>query len=261
MNDLNKLLGERNGHDTELERKIFEQYRKIKKEKKDVCKDCEKEKKLPNSKHPVSIFVVGKNFRNEKYKVMFVGKTVLGGWNTDPKDSESSFVCAKTEGFLPFWSATDINQCIKEVCQKLWLENDAGEIWNKIAFTNIVKCTTSEETDKTPATLKNNCILKARFFEKEVEVIKPTHIIFFTSRSYDKYIDKLDFGYRFKNVTNRTHKKEETIWWHRQFLTNGKVKMHFLRVYHPGFYGRKSQEAKENFAENIANWIKKNRIE
>jgi len=253
------------GHDSKLEETIFNKYREIRKRNKKICDECQQKEKILNDGHPVSFFVVGENFRKEKYRVMFVGKTVQSGWEEDePIDRDSGFIDARIYGyklFLPFWGTAGLFPCIKEVCRKLWKINDAEKLWEKIIITNIVKCSISESGDQPSKILHENCILKARFFETEVRITEPTHIIFFTYTGYDDYIGSLRFGYSIKDK-NLDYKKKlpeekgKIIWWHRQFLDKGKVKIHFLRTYHPGYF--KKQQEQEQFANEIAKWIKKN---
>jgi hypothetical protein len=73
------------GHNQEIEDDIFRMYRQSVKNR--GCKECTNYfatnpndvHPLVNESRPLSFFVVGSDFRNEKYKVMFVGKTVQDG--------------------------------------------------------------------------------------------------------------------------------------------------------------------------------------
>lgn len=253
------------GHNREIENALFNKYREIRSEKGDVCDDCNRSIKILNEGHPVSFFVVGENFQRESYKLCFVGKTVQSGWETDPTDPFSGFIDARKSAkeilFLPFWATYSFWQCIKEICRVLWKTSNAEDIWRKIAITNLVKCSASENRDQTPNRLKVNCIFKARFFEEEVKIIKPSHIIFFTGSDYDELIEKINFGFRYKDVTSNKYLKNlgpsfKALWWHRKFFEKGKVKMQFLRTYHPGYIKKQSQQ--ECFSHKIAEWIEHN---
>ena len=102
--------------------------------------------------------------------------------------------------------------------------------------------------------MTENCI---EIFEEEIKALQPTHIIFFTGRGYDSYINRLNFGYANspKDITAQTYKKEiknksSVWWWHRKFSENGKLSMHFLRTRHP-------QGAPKELVDEIVKWIKK----
>ncbi|MEM2878955.1 MAG: hypothetical protein QXG10_05380 [Candidatus Hadarchaeales archaeon] len=261
------------GHDYELESRIFEAYRKIRKEQKQICEDCSKNAKILNGGHPVSFFGVGENFRQERYRVLFVGKTVQSGWEEDWKDGlrdeASGFIDARERGrnlFLPFFGAYNWQfwQCIKEVSRKLFETNDPDELWKKIAITNIVKCSTSEGRDTTPVELKENCVSKAKFFQEEVKIIEPTHIIFFTGLDYDDYIKEIDFGCEYNGKKdNKGYQflgEAKVLWWHRTFLKEGRPKINFLRTNHPAHPMFRDAEVAEEFTTKIADWIRQNPV-
>jgi len=253
------------GHDYELEKKIFSMYRDVVRQK--CCLECREglDVKIENCGNPVSFYVVGDKFRHEKYRVVFVGKTAWTGWESNPVDEKSGFIDArigtKDELFMPPWSTTTFWQCIKEICWKLWGICDPGDMWRRIMITNIVKCTVVKGV---PNKMKRYCILKCGFLENEIRIVKPTHVIFFTSKYFDDYIEKLNFGYSYsEDMTDMDYEDEdiETIWWHRVFIEDRKIKMHMLRVRHPKKYQEYKIEIKEAFAEKIADWIKKHRVE
>jgi hypothetical protein len=248
---------ELDGHNKEIEDRIFRKYRDLRVEKKELCDKCNPPRDV-NGGLPVSFFVVGEDFPKQQTKLMFVGKTVQSGWDEGQehhKDEASGFIdargYAKKALFLPSWSTYPFWQCIKEICQTLWNTNDLEQIWRRITITNLVKCSTSPERDTTPHLLKENCINLAGFFENEVKIAQPTHIILFTGLNYDENLEKVTFGYDFVNV-------EKTLdigvaSWKRDFLEDGKVKMRFLRTYHPGYF--KTQEEKWQFCQFIVDWI------
>lgn len=235
------------GHNKEIESKIFKKYAELR--ERGLCKDCVSVKRV-NDGLPVSFFVIGEDFLKQEQRIMFVGKTVQDEWEDEPINNVSGFIdsrrYAKEQLFLPFW------QCIKEICRNLWKTTDEESIWRKIAITDVVKCSTSEYKDTTPELLKNNCILNAGFFEQEVILTQPTHMILFVGSGYDKYLEDLDFGLKYKDLD----RVEGGIkLWQRNFLENGQVKMRFLRTYHPGFFKRRKKEVRQNFCQLIADWI------
>jgi hypothetical protein len=248
------------GHNLEIEECIFQRYRELR--NKGVCRECAIPNKVNNG-YPVSFFVVGEDFQKQQFRVIFIGKTVQGGWEDDPKNEASGFIdvrkSTKEQLFLPFWSTYPFWQCIKEIGQVLWDTSDPEVIWKRIAITDLVKCSTSTDLDNTSDTLIKNC-QKAGFFENEVEIIKPTHLVLFTGSDYDTFLEKLHFNSKSIDETNSKDsrdvggKRGQVKWWHRKFIDKEMVKMHFLRTSHPGYL--KEAEQKENFCKYIAEWVR-----
>lgn len=255
-------------HDKETEDRIFEKYAELRIGK-GLCRECKVPKDI-NDGFPVSFFVVGKDFRKQESRLMFVGKTVQSGWEeVSIKNGVSGFWDARMYGkeglFLPSWSSGPFWQSIREICQRLWEINNPEEMWRKIAITNLVKCSTSRDLDETPLELKINCIQRAGFFQEEVKITKPTHMILFTGPNYDKYLEELTFGYNPSEVypIEISVEGKKIIpfrgadrWLGRDFLEGDEIKMRFLRTYHPSFYLNAGAGDKELFCQHIALWIK-----
>lgn len=263
------------GHNHELEDLIIKKYIELR-QKKGGCSTCKPYISDDiNDGRPVSFYVVGEDFPKQTFRVMFVGKTVANGWESEDSIPDSDFLDAREYSrenqFLPvrnswtkgyfFWEA------IKGICQIIWDDNSLDEIWRKIAITNLVKCSTSVNEDETPDSLKRNCIEKMRFFENEVIIAKPTHLILFTGshgpKYYDDYINKLDFGYNFPpvDVTRVTYydKNVGVSWWHRKFLKENKTRLNLLRTYHPA--SRRTPSEQSSFCNSLAEWIMQNPTE
>ena len=83
------------GHNREIEDAIFDMYREIRSKNSEICDNCKRSTKILNKGHPVSFFVVGKDFHRELYRIMFVGKTVQNGWEQDPIENISGFIDAR----------------------------------------------------------------------------------------------------------------------------------------------------------------------
>jgi uracil-DNA glycosylase len=251
------------GHCKEIEDSIFEKYRS---KKKNFCQECRRKhrKQILNEHRPVSFFVVGEDFQktDNHQKIMFVGKTVQGGWGKrtgDPID-KSGFIdarkYAREQLLVQFWG-NSFMQCIKEICRILWKTDNLKLIWRKIAITNLVKCSTSESGDNTPDLLKRNCITKAKFFEEEVKRIKPTHVVLFTGYDYDDYLEEIGFEGTSKDpmeLGNTGGIKSNVMRWDGELEKDG-VKIRFLRTCHPSYFNRKNDSLKGCFCEAIAGWI------
>ena len=144
--------------------------------------------------------------------------------------------------------------------------NENLDFLDNIFITNLVKCNVFEKgvdsENITRYDFFSNCI---DIFEKEIEIVKPSHIIFFTNDRYDKLIDNLCFGYGENNfqdisdwnnrkiITKRDLKIKDVYWWHRKFPKSGMQKMHFLRTRHP----QGAPEKEKEFTTEIINWIQK----
>lgn len=243
------------GHNKEIEDRIFKKYSELRM-RKGLCRKCNAPKEV-NDGLPVSFFVIGEDFQKQELRIMFVGKTVQSGWESEPRNKASGFLdarkYAKEQLFLPFWSTYPFWQCIKEICQILWKTTDSEKIWRRIAITNLVKCSTSPDLDTTSDLLKRNCIQIAGFFENEVKIAQPTHIILFTGSDYDEYLKKVSFGYEYRDGEKIRTSEGGIKLWQRDFLETDKVKMRFLRTYHPGYF--KKQEEKWKFCQLIVEWI------
>jgi len=262
------------GHNKEIENSIIRKYITLR-QKKGGCTACQA--KIPediNEGRPVSFYVIGEDFPKQSFRVMFVGKTVANGWESETSIPGSDFIDARKysreKQFLPartswvpgyaFWEA------IKGICQILWKDDTLDEIWRKIAITNLVKCSTSVGEDTTPPELKKNCIETMRFFENEVIESKPTHLVIFSGgdspKFYDQYISNLSFGYKEKPVDekNKTYRYNYLSWWHRKFVEADAVKMHMLRTYHPASC-RGGPKEQQIFCNSIAEWVIQNPVE
>jgi hypothetical protein len=360
----------RKAHDEECEKKILDKYKTI--NNKGVCTKCKTRNirnKLVvlNKGLPVSLFVVGKNFKKQNRRILFVGKTLRDGWEEN-SEADSYIIYDKNgtpifiditkdnheeRSFKGFQHEEDIliqcfkeydmdeikgffknkkypNEIILDICEMLnksgfknkgkqydeiatkeylreftaedikdWLCNDSGkrksrgsshplgksiryilecvygidhdddnevdELWRRTAITNVVKCSVSEDSDETPSDMIEDCINNAGFIKSEIEIIQPTHIVFFTGKDND-YIDaveKLKFenlhsdqiNDKYKKIGVHTGKKigkkrePEVMWWYKVFFNEkNNVKMHMLVTRHPA-------RATDRWKEEIAEWI------
>jgi uracil-DNA glycosylase len=146
----------------------------------------------------------------------------------------------------------------------MWENCTLEKIWQKIAITNLVKCSASKTEDRTPPEMKKNCIETMRFFENEVILAKPTHLVIFSGsdkpKYYDQYLSNLNFGYNQKSTyeIEREFCKYDVAWWHQKFCEMNAVKMHVLRTYHPS--SRRSPKDQQSFCNGIAQWILQNPV-
>ena len=164
------------------------------------CKECREycnEKGL-QLHGPLSFFNIGEEFENDQYRVVFVGKT---HWYDKTQVEELEFLAScklrdcRDDGTIMFLTRQSrFWGFIQDVAKQLYPEEgNEARLLNYISITNITKCNTSKGyQDTTPYRLTENCV---GIFEEEIKALRPTHIIFFTGKGYDSYIDKLKFGY------------------------------------------------------------------
>jgi len=251
----------------DLASKIFKMYEKSMIEaKRDKCNAI---RLKPSQKllGPISFWHLGAKFDDKRVPtIAFVGKTT---WMY-PEDYS---VLAEKETFYDgrqlinyfFGEALKRYQywrIIKEISLATYSKEDESiDFLDHIFITNLVKCNVYDKNvgykNITKYDFFANCM---DVFEKEIEIAKPSHIIFFTNDGYDKLINNLCFGYgknnhydisdwnKRKTITKRDLRNKTVYWWHRRFPKSGKPQMHFLRTRHP-------QGAPKEFKEEIINWI------
>jgi hypothetical protein len=253
----------------------------------DICVKCgaecpERYKSLKPPHGPLSFFNIGDGFAEDKYKILFVGKNTW--YNKDdveklegfPEYPKSAFRDCRDDGRDMFeHNCSMFWRCIREITQELYgdpdlypqCKNSSGrwdfdKLWEHIAVTNLTKCNTSTETDSgdsTPYYFTEHC---KGFFEKEVENLKPTHLILFLGRGYDQCIKELTFVKNNSKVNDEGYtddkkwipigeRKRKVWWWQEKFFESGK-NLFFLRTRHP-------QGAPAEFAKEIATWIQKSK--
>ncbi len=225
----------------------------------------------PNQKllGPISFWHLGSKFYEKNLPtIAFVGKTT---W-MDSEDyskltkigpiydgsQDINYFFGPNIGRYRYWSA------IKKICQEIYSkENGELSFLDNVFITNLVKCNVYEKgvdsRNITGYDHFSNCI---DIFEKEIGIVKPSHIIFFTNTYYDDLISRLSFGYRknedqypwtsdkSRQITKRDLKTKDVCWWHRRFFESGKADLNFLRTRHP-------QGAPRELTEEIVKWIKK----
>lgn len=227
----------------------------------EYCNYCKRNKKLAG---PISFFHVGSKFNNDKYKIVFVGKN--SWYNKDGYQDEISakgcFADARKDGrdSINGYGEYKINShywgYIRHITEKLYGNMRDGV--ERIAVTNIVKCNTTGEkddySDNTPNDIIQKCI-DFGIFEKEIQIMKPKHIIFLTGTDYDEEIENFKFGCSEISNGRKTKFGNGTIVrWPRKLSHNGKLKYFIMRTSHPLY------KNKTLFTRNIIDWVKINKI-
>lgn len=227
---------------------IFEMYKNISVGKNEICKACNKDEALEK---PLSIYFIGENFLSSNDTILFVGKTAVGGEGIGDF-IDDTFTDATNFGKLSldleeeyatrraFYSYTN------EIVKRYYGSYDEGSKF--VALTNIVKCNNTSTNDETTYSVKQHCIDKLGVIWKEVEILKPKRIIFYTGRHYDDFIENFrptNF-FSFADIAD----DETNCWWHRKFTDkDGGTICELLRIFHPMLQG------KENYVTKVVSWL------
>ena len=192
-------------------------------------------------KGPISTWCVGKNFYENPYRVLFIGKVARGTPGSEETHCYNNFTASRDDlwhaRWSQYWSYTRL------ICQNVF-GNDSIE---NIAFTNMVKCNVSSTTDQNTREMKDFCITQLEIIKEEIKIIKPAKIVFYTERNYDGYIRNL-FGDFTVEVDGQCQIGQKNMPWLEAASKADGIRI--LRVGHP-------ERLKEvDFTDKISAWIK-----
>jgi len=218
----------------QVEQELCEMYKKIFDENKDICDRC-RGGNIYLSK-PLSAWLVGDDFCNppgQKPRILFVGKNAIGN--------------GLGEDYGNFW------QVFEGTREHLW--NKRSAFWRytcgivlkifgddsaeHIAMTNFIKCNEAEKSkkyaDTSSPSMKENCIGGLKMLRKEIEIIRPNILIFYTGKYYDDYIK--NNGVIFDEFTVNINEKKKIgkknmDWLAGEGWIRGQ-RIDVLRVWHP----------------------------
>ena len=219
-----------------FEKQIFHIYDKINIGKSDTCQKCRSQN--TDLSLPVSIWQVGDKYYDSKYRVLFVGKVARG----TPGEKHGDFMDAtkradelyQNVGWA-YWNYT------KAIANSLY----RGNVWEKIAFTNMVKCNSSDTIDTTTDFMRSCCL---PILKEEIKMLKPKNIVFY-AKGYDTQIEKL-----FDIIINSEikyvpiGKKQMSSWTFESMLGDNVIRC--IRVGHP------ERMKKEDYVNHVIDFIK-----
>jgi len=191
---------------------------------------------------------VGASYACDSHRIVFIGKTARG-WNSPDELAQQGFIdgTGMADQLIhgrswPYWSYT--NSILETVFGSL----HSG--WERIAFTNLVKCNNSDGADTTPRTCAAHCLDDLGVVWKELEILKPKNIIMYTGDHYDDFIERYSLGYEYQDKTRRDHRipngKKMMLWWERHCVDRDGRRFRILRTAHP------ERQQKESFVCQIA---------
>lgn len=211
-----------------------------------VCATCDVRQDL---KHPLLPWLVGSNFLNTKERIVFIGKPhrglpgeILASGIIDPT--------SEVEGGLwdihwPYWSYT------REIAENLYGVNAI----ESIAFTNLIKCSNTDDVDATTPTMARGCISELQVIWREIEVIEARTAVFYTYNLYRELLNDIPFALdgTINEVTPADHiipcRNKMLHWWDRICETPWTNRFRILVVGHPERMG------KPEYVDLITKWI------
>lgn len=221
------------------EKQLLEYYQNIDLGQNAICQSCRNE--CPSLMSPVGAWAVGKKFDAHKIRLLFVGKNARGEPG-EPYHFQSNFqnsrIYWRTKRRWPYWNYT------REITQNIF----GDDSMEHIAFTNIVKCNDSMGPDTTSAFTKKCCICELNVIGKEIDIIAPTHIVFYTNWYYDEFIPHIFDKFEIKVNTEITVGRKKMPWLEAEGVFHGK-QIKILRTGHP------ERKNKADFISAICNWI------
>lgn len=238
------------------EQRVFDLYRSLNLWTNPTCTRC-KLSTQPPLFGPVGIWQVGKSYFDDRYRIVFVGKNARGSIRVPGEElaeelAQHGFIDATCEADQwigdtrsAYWSYT------AAIVEELFGNIDVG--WERVAFTNLVKCNNSMDVDTTTAKTASHCLDELGVVWKEIELLEPNHIIMFTGWDYDTYIDRYLGNFDGNDETRRDHQipngGKMMLWWERHCVTRSGRKFKILRTSHP------ERQKKESFVNQIVQWI------
>lgn len=221
------------------ERRLSALYQSIDFGRNEVCRSCRRES--PGLMRPVGAWAVGKNFYLHEIRLLFVGKNARG----EPGDLRQGF----RSGFRasrdwlwrkqwPYWSYT------RKITENVYGDDNI----ENIAFTNIVKCNDSMGRDTTSSVTKDHCICELNVIGREIAIIDPTHIVFYTSRGYDDHIRRVFDSFETVRSTEIAIGRKKMPWLEATGACGGR-RIHILRAGHP------ERMKKTDYVSAICEWV------
>ncbi len=214
----------------------------------DLCKQCRRASNhVTNALGPY--LVCDAEFSANS--ILFIGKVArgdcLGPEIADQLEDVTAFGAASiAERSWPYYAYT------RAIIERVY--GDLATGIRHVSFTNMVKCNNETTPDTSDRTSKEFCIAKNRFIWREIEVIRPRLVIFYTGTAYDDFIDGYmpDFARSHQDNADRevVIGKKRMPWRDRSFFDDQQREvLRFLRVGHP------ERKKKEDFVRVLSEWI------
>ncbi len=198
---------------------IFDMYRSQKFGYNELCLKCKghsRNKGYPLTFGPVPIFHVGKNYSKQAQKILIVGKVAYGWgdifpdfhnvWHNffDNNGNHIELIQDKVEGTIEklfFNQAENKNTKYFTFLRYAFKEimGNAKDAFDAISISNVVHCNDGNTKDLLRQKVRDYCGSKIKngFIHKEIEILRPTHILLLTTDDkYKRYFDGLEMNYK-----------------------------------------------------------------
>lgn len=218
----------------------------------DICKGCKQQNNMFTT--PLTPYLISNKSIDPENRIMFIGKVARGedvGFKIEDnlEDVTEFGEQSLRNSSWAFYSYT------KEIVETYY--GDFERALPHISFSNMVKCNNETMNDTTPYDAKICCIEKNRFIWKEVEIIEPKRLIFYTHSYYDNFINdyRPQNYHRHKDITDINFSvpigAKVSLYWHREFYDkSGNIICKFLRVSHP------MMQRRRDFIDCVLNWLR-----
>lgn len=181
--------------------------------------------------HPLLLQLPNENqYEKADIKIMFVGQetndweNTFGSYSiTELQSTYSDFMTSDSSKNSPFWSfIKNWMHSIKEANP----ESSLSMVWN-----NIHKLGRVEDTGAPSSTIQDIAYKDFEIFEKELEVLKPNMVVFFTSHRYDNALEKHLPGIKFFPL--KDYSENQIV-----LCSHPSLPSTSIRTYHPGYLNR-----------------------
>jgi|LakMenEpi03Aug12_release.lakeMendotaPanAssembly.Ray.scaffolds.fasta_scaffold615313_1 uracil-DNA glycosylase len=230
---------------------IYNRFKLEKIGENEFCTKCRLETDICTT--PLSPYLISDNFTNPNERIMFVGKTARGCDFGNETDSFYENVLEFGNDFIrnnswSFFSYT------REIILRYFKDLEEG--LKKSSYSNLMKCNNESTQDTTQNLSKELCLNSNKFIWKEINIIKPKRIIFYSHYYYDSFIDNFKPENCCKIIDKTSQENTVPIGqkfayhWHREFYDKeGKFICAFLRTSHP------ERLNKNDFVNNVLKFL------
>lgn len=225
------------------------------------CMNCKTTEK--NLQNPIHTWLIGDEFEQSSLRILIVTKTAINddSW-TEKYNINKEILCGLSDlnetaiWLLKYKRRSPTLRRISKIAKAI--HNDPDNCYNRIAWTNLIKCNSGTTQDTTSDAMADSCLNIQGFIWKEIELLRPTHILFLTGTKYDSYI-----GNEFKNKMDKYIYSSEkygimdhkmNVW---EFTVKNKINgdcFKCVRTWHP--QNRKKGMTDYFYVQSLVDWIR-----
>jgi hypothetical protein len=230
--------------------RLIKMYKRCRMGSNELCQACRRETDVKTNALGAYL-ICDAAFRNNN--ILFVGKVArgdsIGNEIAERLEDVTEFgnESIRTRG-SPFYSYT------RAIIESVYGGLEEG--LPRVSFTNLVKCNNETTVDSTQYATKDYCIRQNGFVWKEIELLKPRLIVYYTNSEYDDFIWQFEYSgsasFKDKEKNVRVGAKEMPYWVRKFYNTGNSSIMCSLRIGHP------ERKNKKDYVQIVSNWILRN---